>query len=47
MKNDKLDEIKTLMKETRQLDKAKEKIQKWKEEGYDVSELEKLLEEVK
>ena len=47
LKENHLKEIKKLIKETRQLDKAKEKIQKWKKEGYDVSELEKLLEEVK
>ena len=47
LKENHLKEIKTLIKETRQLNKAKEKIQKWKKEGYDVSELEKLLEEVK
>ena len=42
-----LKELKSLIQETKQLDKAKEKIQKWKKEGYDVSELEKLLEGVK
>jgi len=42
-----LKELKSLIQETRQLDKAKEKIQKWKKEGYDVSELEKFLEGVK
>jgi len=32
------------IQETRQLDKAKEKIQKWKDEGYNVDELEKMIE---
>lgn len=47
LKENHLKEIEKLIKETRQLDKVKEKIQKWKAEGYDVSEIEKLLEEVK
>jgi hypothetical protein len=42
-----LDEIRILFREHKNLSEIKEKIQKWKSEGYDVSELEKLLEEVK
>ena len=42
-----LDEIKILFREHKNLTEIKEKIQMWKAEGYDVSELEKLLEEVK
>jgi len=38
-----LQELKNLIQETRQLDKAKEKIQNWKDEGYDVSDLEKVI----
>lgn len=47
LRDEQLQELKSLIQETRQLNKAKEKIQNWKDEGYNVSELEKLFEEVK
>ena len=47
LRDEQLQELKNLIQETRQLNKAQEKIQNWKDEGYDVSELEKLLEGVK
>ena len=42
-----LDEIKILFREHKNLTEIKEKIQMWKTEGYDVSELEQMIEEVK
>ncbi len=40
----KLNEIKQLLKEHKNLTEIKKKIQDWKYEGYDVSELENLIE---
>ena len=42
-----LDEIRILFREHKNLTEIKEKIQMWKTEGYDVSEVEEMLEEVK
>ena len=47
LRDEQLQELKSLIQETRQLNKAKEKIQIWKEEGYDVSELEEMFKEAK
>lgn len=42
-----LDEIRILFREHKSLTEIKGKIQMWKTEGYDVSELEEMLEEAK
>jgi hypothetical protein len=40
-------EIKDLLRDAKSIDLVETKIKNWKNEGYDVSELEKMLEEVK
>jgi hypothetical protein len=47
LKEQQISELKKLITEAQQLNLAKEKIGKWKSEGYDVTELEKMLEEVR
>jgi ADP-ribose pyrophosphatase YjhB (NUDIX family) len=42
-----IDEIKQMLKDRKSLDDIEAKILLWKKRGYDVSELEKMLEEVK
>ena len=41
------DEIKKLLIERKSLTKVTEKIHNWKKEGYDVSELEEMIEDTK
>ena len=45
--NKRLDEIKQLLIEHKSLTEIEEKIQSWKKEGYDVSELQKMIEDTK
>ena len=47
LESQQLEEIKNLLREHKQLDNVEQKLDRWKKEGYDVSELEQMLEEVK
>ena len=47
LENKHLKEIKQLLKERKSFTEVEEKIQKWKEEGYDVSELDKIIKDTK
>jgi len=44
LENKQLAEIKQLLIERKSLTEVEEKIRKWKQEGYNVSELEKMIE---
>jgi len=44
---DQIDEIKLLLKQHKNLSAIKEKIQNWKNQGYHVEELEKMIEDIK
>ena len=46
LKEQHLKDIKRLLKERKNLTEIETKIQKWKDEGYDVSELEDMVEKV-
>lgn len=41
-----LDEIKQLLREHKSITKIKKKIQGWKQEGYNVDEIQKMVEDV-
>lgn len=45
LENNKLDEIRDLLKQHKSLSEIKAKIKTWKSEGYKVEELEKMVEE--
>ena len=45
--NKQLAEIKKLLIERKSLTEVEEKIESWKQQGYDVSELEKMIEDTK
>ena len=45
LENNKLDEIRDLLKQHKSLSEIKAKIKTWKREGYKVEELEKMVEE--
>jgi hypothetical protein len=47
LKNKQLNEIKKLLIERKKLTEIEEKIDSWKNEGYNVSELERLIEDTK
>lgn len=47
LENNKLDEIRDLLKQHKSLSEIKAKIKTWKSEGYKVEELEKMVDEFK